>query len=106
MPTLLDGNVTKLAEAVATGAPVGVPGAPVPDKETLLLAGVALCATEMEPLNAPTDNGLNATDMEQLPPTAMLIPEVQLLANVTKFPVIAVTPSVNAAVPVLLKVTD
>lgn len=50
--------------------------------------------------------GLNAIDREQLPPTAMLAPLVQVLDATAKLPVTEVVPSTSGAVPVLLSVTD
>lgn len=88
---------------------VGVPtttATPVPESATMLLDGVALWATVSVPESAPADAGLNEIEITQLLPAAMLAPDVHVLEEIAKLPVIVVAPSTSAAVPLLVSVTD
>ena len=59
-----------------------------------------------DPDNEPADGGLKATETTQLLPGAMLVPEAQVVEEITNLPVTVVAPNTSAAVPVLLSVTD
>ena len=104
-PTFVDANVSALLESDAVGD-VTTTATPVPDRLIALLAGVALWATLSDPESVPAEVGLNAMEIEQLPPTAMLAPAVQVFDASAKLPVTVVAPSTSATVPVLLSVTD
>lgn len=100
-PTVVEAKVNCTGDALAAGAPTA---APVPDSETVLVDGVALCAIVNVAFAAPVAVGAKRTDTEQLPPAATLLPEVQVLLPMEKLPEMVVAPKVNAAVPLFVSV--
>ena len=100
------GNVSAAAEDVAMADPAGGAAAPVPDKETVLVAGLALCDIVTDPERAPAKVGVKLMLSVQLPFGATLTPEVHVFAVTAKSPPVRVVPaSTNAAVPVLVSNT-
>ncbi len=103
-PTFVDANVSDGTDSVATGA-VTTTATPLPESETTLVVGVALCEIDIDPDLAPAALGVKPAVTEQLDPTAMLAPAVQVLAvSVKSAPDIAVDAITSAAVPELVNV--
>lgn len=106
MPTVVDGNASAAADAVATGDPGGGAAAPVPASEMVLVVGLALCEIVTDPLRAPNAVGVKRTVSVQLAFGAMLAPAVQAFAVIAKsLPASVVAVSTNAAVPEFVSVT-
>ena len=103
-PTFVDAKVSDGTDSVAAGA-VTTTAIPVPESETTLVAGVALCEIVIDPDLAPAAVGVKLAVTEQLDPTAMLAPAVHVLAESAKSaPDIAVDAITSAAVPELVSV--
>jgi hypothetical protein len=103
-PTVVEANASDGAETVATGAATTT-AAPVPESETVLLAGVALWLMVSDPVLPPAIVGVNLTVTAQLPPTATLSPAVHVDDAMAKSaPLIAVDAMTSAAVPELVMV--
>lgn len=102
-PTLVDANESAELDSDAAGVPTTT-ATPVPERDTVLVAGDALWVIVIAPVLAPAAVGVKEAVTEQLLPAAMLAPAVQVLAVIVKSPLIAVEVIANAAVPELVSV--
>jgi hypothetical protein len=70
-PTFVDAKVKLVGESAAVGAVA----MPVPESATVWGAPVALSATLNVPVRVPAAEGVKVTEIAQLPPPAMLVPQ-------------------------------